>query len=222
MNLVSYKLNSFRNIKSVKYLNSFSQGLKCLNKQFSISIGLVGYPNVGKSTYFNALARRQTAEARNLPFCTIEPNITKFEAVDETILELSTLTKNNNIKAYKIEIMDVAGLIKGSMGGGQPGVQFLHCLRSSDAIIQILRCFKDPDVTYMDNKINPLNELEVVQTEFIISDIEVIERRLAKNPKKIPEDEKKFLEKLKIELNSGKTIRNLNLKADLSESSNFD
>jgi len=187
-------------------------------KKFSISIGLVGYPNVGKSTYFNALAKRQVAEARNLPFCTIEPNITKVYAYDETLLELSTLTKNTNIKAYQIEIMDVAGLIKGSMGAKQPGIQFLNCLRSSDAIIQILRCFNNPEVSYMDQKIDPLNELEVVQTEFIISDIEVIERKLAKGQKKMPEDERKFLEKLKDELNSGKTIRKLKLQENLTES----
>jgi GTP-binding protein YchF len=202
------------NLKQISVSRAFI--CEC-SKRFSISIGLVGYPNVGKSTFFNALAKRQTAEARNLPFCTIEPNITKVQAVDEYLLELSELSKNTNIKAYQIEIMDVAGLIKGSMGAKQPGVQFLHCLRSSTAIIQILRCFKNPEITYMDSVINPLNELEVVQTEFMLSDIEVIDKKLGKGSKKLTNEERGFLEHLKKCLDSGKTIRNLKIKENLSE-----
>jgi len=179
---------------------------------FSISVALVGYPNVGKSTFFNALVKRQLAEARNLPFCTIEPNIAKVAAVDTTLIELSRITENINIKAYNIEVMDVAGLIKGSMRPDGAGVQFLHCLRTATAIIQVLRCFKDSDVTYMDDRISPQNEMEVVQTELILSDIDVVERRLAKGGKKQSEEEKVFLEKIKQELNSGKSLRNLNFK----------
>jgi len=182
------------------------------NKSFSVSLALVGYPNVGKSTFFNALVKRQLAEARNLPFCTIEPNIAKVEAVDETLLELAKITKNDNLKAYKIEVMDVAGLIKDSMKPDGSGVRFLTCIRSASAIIQVLRCFKNPDITYMDDNLNPLNEMEVVQTELILSDIDVIERRLAKGGKKTTEDEKAFLEKIKKELNSGKSLRNMNFK----------
>lgn len=184
---------------------------------FSVSVALVGYPNVGKSTFFNALVRRQLAEARNLPFCTIEPNVAKVESVDENLLELSKITRNTNIKAYSIEVMDVAGLIKDSMRPDGAGVKFLTCLRNATAIIQVLRCFKNPDITYMDDVINPLNEIEIVQTELILSDIDVIERRLQKGGKKATAEEKPFLENLKKELNSGKPIRSLNFKFSESE-----
>jgi len=186
-------------------------------KRFSVSVALVGYPNVGKSTFFNALVKRQLAEARNLPFCTIEPNIAKVDAVDETLLELAKLTNNHNLKAYKIEVMDVAGLIKDSMKPDGSGVRFLACIRSASAIIQVLRCFKNPDITYMDDNLNPLNEMEVVQTELILSDIDVIERKIAKGGRKVSEEDKVFLEKIIKELNSGKSIRNLNWKYSESE-----
>ena len=194
-----------KNKNSINFNNPF-------RKNFSISVALVGYPNVGKSTFFNALVRRQLAEARNLPFCTIEPNIAKVESVDEKLLELSKITENTNIKAYNIEVMDVAGLIKDSMKPDGSGVKFLTCLRNATAIIQVLRCFKNPDVTYMDDNLNPLNEMEIVQTELILSDIEVIERRLAKPNRKSGVEEKPFLESIKKELDSGKPIRNLNFK----------
>lgn len=200
----------FSNLKKYN-LNKFQ------SKNFSISVALVGYPNVGKSTFFNALVRRQIAEARNLPFCTIAPNIAKVEAVDSTLLELSKITNNHNIKAFQIEVIDVAGLIKDSMKPDGAGVQFLHALRTSTAIIQVLRCFKDPKITYMDDNLNPLNEIDVVQTELILSDIEVIDRRLSKQSRKSSPEEKPFLERLKAELNTGKLIRNLDFKAMTDE-----
>jgi len=211
--LLKTYINNFNNkINSTK---SFQRNL--FYKNFSISVALVGYPNVGKSTFFNALVKRQLAEARNLPFCTIEPNIAKVAAVDERLIELSRITNNTNIKAYNIEVMDVAGLIKGSMRPDGAGVQFLHCLRQATAIIQVLRCFKDAEVTYMDEKINPQNEMEIVQTELILSDLDVVERRLAKGGKKQTEEEKLFLEKIKSELNSGKSLRQLNFKCSEKE-----
>jgi GTP-binding protein YchF len=197
---------SFFNLYSSKYLYNSNK------RNFSVSVALVGYPNVGKSTFFNALVKRQIAEARNLPFCTIEPNIAKVDAVDETLLELSKITKNNNIKAYKIEVMDVAGLIKDSMKPDGAGIRFLTCLRNATAIIQVLRCFKDPEITYMDDKLNPLNEMEVVQTELILSDIDVIDRKIAKGGKGVGDKEKAFLSKIKKELDSGKSVRNLNFQ----------
>jgi GTP-binding protein YchF len=175
---------------------------------FSISIALVGYPNVGKSTFFNALVKRQLAEAKNFPFCTIEPNIAKVAAVDEALIELSQITKNPNIKAYNIEVMDVAGLIKGSMTDNDgTGIKFLQCLRESTAIIQVLRCFKNPNIHYMDKDLNPINEMQVVQTELILSDIESIEKKIKRGDKKLTAEEKKFLEKVIVELNSGKNVR---------------
>jgi ribosome-binding ATPase len=207
-----HKISHFVFKKNINNILNFSQKQGGPKKYFSVSVALVGYPNVGKSTFFNALVKRQLAEARNLPFCTIEPNIAKVEAVDERLIELSKITNNSNIKAYKIEVMDVAGLIKGSMSPDGAGVQFLHCLRQATAIIQVLRCFKNPDITYMDDKLNPLNEMDVVQTELILSDIDVIDRRIAKGGKKTTSEEKDFLEKIKKELNSGKSVRNLNFK----------
>jgi GTP-binding protein YchF len=203
-------------LRIINFLNSNSGRLrspyKLYLKSFSVSVALVGYPNVGKSTFFNALVKRQIAEARNLPFCTIEPNIAKVDAVDETLLELSNITNNGNLKAYKIEVMDVAGLIKDSMKPDGAGVRFLTCLRNATAIIQVLRCFKDPEITYMDDYLNPLNEMEVVQTELILSDIDVIDRKIAKGGKGVGDKEKAFLIKIKKELDSGKTLRNLNFQ----------
>jgi len=207
----------FNNKNQTKSIINSQQLHQAQKRNFSVSVALVGYPNVGKSTFFNALVKRQIAEARNLPFCTIEPNIAKVDAVDETLLELAKITNNHNLKAFKIEVMDVAGLIKDSMKPDGSGVRFLACIRSATAIVQVLRCFKNPDITYMDDIINPLNEMEVVQTELILSDIDVIDRKIAKGGRKVTEDEKGFLEKIKIELNSGKSIRNLNWKYTESE-----
>jgi GTP-binding protein YchF len=203
------------------FINNNIRCIKLSHRYFSISVALVGYPNVGKSTFFNALVKRQLAEARNLPFCTIEPNIAKVEAVDETLLELSRITNNHTIKAFNIEVMDVAGLIKDSMKPDGQGVQFLHCLRQATAIIQIVRCFKDSQVTYMDDNLNPLNEIEIVQTELILSDIEVIDRKLSKGGKKTTPEEKALLEKLKDELNSGKLIRHLDFKSFTDDQRKF-
>jgi GTP-binding protein YchF len=203
----------------IKLFSKISQQqlYKYNKNNFSISVALVGYPNVGKSTFFNALVKRQLAEAKNLPFCTIEPNIAKVAAIDERLIELSQITKNTNVKAFNIEVMDVAGLIKDSMKPDGAGVKFLHCLRSATAIIQVFRCFNDSSITYMDDKLNPINEMEVVQTELILSDIDVVDRRLQKGGKKHSEEEKIFLEKIKKELNSGKSLRKLNFSCNEKE-----
>ena len=186
---------------------------KLLKRNFSsssISIALVGYPNVGKSTYFNALMRKQLAEARNMPYCTINPNIASIEVEDDNITKLQKITNINNIKPFSIEIKDVAGLIKGSSEGKGVGNLFLSTLRSCDAIIQILRCFKNENIDYIDKIIDPVNEMSVVHTELILSDLEMVKKKLANfNPRRSPKEEKLLLEYLDVELNKGKLAKDI-------------
>lgn len=152
-------------------------------KYFSntITIGLLGYPNVGKSTYFNTLAKKEKAFAANFPFSTINPNITNIGIEDYEMLMLSKHFKKFKLKPYEIKLVDIAGLIKDSSKDE-------NCLKTAytcDAFIQVIRCFEDKEIQYMDDKINPSNEIDIITTELIMNDINKIDKMIASKEKQI-------------------------------------
>ena len=139
--------------------------------------GIVGLPNVGKSTLFNALTATAAAEAANYPFCTIEPNTGRVGVPDERLEALAKIAGSAKIIPTQLEIVDIAGLVRGASKGEGLGNQFLGHIRSTDAIIHVLRCFEDDDITHVDDTVNPLRDLTTIETELLLADMESLERR---------------------------------------------
>tara|TARA_B110001452_G_scaffold165016_1_gene137746 strand:- start:14 stop:1084 length:1071 start_codon:yes stop_codon:yes gene_type:complete len=170
--------------------------------------GIVGLPNVGKSTLFNALTASKNAEAANFPFCTIDPNIGIVDVVDERLDQLSKLS-NSKKKIYtNITFVDIAGLVKGASKGEGLGNKFLSHIREVDAIIHLVRCFESDKITHVNSKIDPVEDLETIKTEIILSDIDVIQKKLDKGKKKLlDEKEIKILEDKLEQLNQGNDLK---------------
>ena len=169
--------------------------------------GIVGLPNVGKSTLFNALTASKNAEAANFPFCTIDPNIGIVDVIDERLDKLSKLS-NSKKKIYtNITFVDIAGLVKGASKGEGLGNKFLSHIREVDAIIHLVRCFESDKITHVNSNINPVEDLETIKTEIILSDLDVVQKKLEKGKKKLlQEKEIKILEEKLNQLNDGKEI----------------
>ena len=169
--------------------------------------GIVGLPNVGKSTLFNALTASKKAEAANFPFCTIDPNIGIVDVVDERLDKLAKLS-NSKKKIYtNITFVDIAGLVKGASKGEGLGNKFLSHIREVDAIIHLVRCFDSDKITHVNSKINPVEDLETIKTEIILSDLDIIQKKLDKGKKKsLSEKEVKILEEKLNQLNQGLEI----------------
>ena len=173
--------------------------------------GIVGLPNVGKSTLFNALTASKNAEAANFPFCTIDPNIGIVDVIDKRLDQLSKLS-NSKKKIYtNITFVDIAGLVKGASKGEGLGNKFLSHIREVDAIIHLVRCFESEKITHVNAKINPSNDLETIKTEIILSDIDLIQKKLEKS-------KKKFLKETEIETLKN-TLEDLNQGNDLDVTS---
>jgi GTP-binding protein YchF len=152
--------------------------------------GIVGLPNVGKSTLFNALTKTAAAEAANYPFCTIEPNVGEVGVPDPRLAELAAIAKSAQIIPTRLTFVDIAGLVKGASRGEGLGNKFLSHIREVDAVAYVLRCFEDDDVTHVANRIDPMADAEVVETELMLSDMESLERRLAPAEKKAKSGDK--------------------------------
>ena len=140
--------------------------------------GIVGLPNVGKSTLFNALTETQAAQAANYPFCTIEPNVGQVAVPDERLDKIAAIAKSAKVVATQLGFVDIAGLVKGASAGEGLGNQFLGNIREVDAIVHVLRCFEDDDIQHVSNKVDPIADAEVVETELMLADLESLEKRV--------------------------------------------
>ncbi|MCR9179829.1 MAG: redox-regulated ATPase YchF [Erythrobacteraceae bacterium] len=140
--------------------------------------GIVGLPNVGKSTLFNALTETQAAQAANYPFCTIEPNVGQVAVPDERLQKIAAIAKSAKVIETQLGFVDIAGLVKGASKGEGLGNQFLGNIREVDAVVHVLRCFEDDDIQHVANKVDPIADAEVVETELMLSDLESLEKRV--------------------------------------------
>jgi GTP-binding protein YchF len=181
--------------------------------------GIVGLPNVGKSTLFNALTATMQAEAANYPFCTIEPNVGRVSVPDNRLSELAKIAGSAKIIPTQIEFVDIAGLVRGASKGEGLGNQFLSHIREVDAIVHVLRCFIDEDITHVEGSIDPLRDAEVIETELILADMDSLEKRLPAMEKKAKTD-KGAAEQLEIVrkvlkvLSDGKCARDCDVEAE--------
>ena len=170
--------------------------------------GIVGLPNVGKSTLFNALTASKNAEAANFPFCTIDPNIGIVDVLDTRLDQLSKLSKSKKKIFTNITFVDIAGLVKGASKGEGLGNKFLSHIREVDAIVHLIRCFDSEKITHVNSDISPLNDLETIKTEILLSDIDLIEKKLEKGKKKLLDSKEiLILENILKTLNNGNEIK---------------
>ncbi len=177
-----------------------------------MKLGIVGLPNVGKSTLFNSLTKAG-AESANYPFCTIDPNVGIVAVPDERLKLLGDMYHSKKVTPAVIEFVDIAGLVKGASKGEGLGNQFLSNIREVDAIVHVVRCFEDSNVVHVDGSVNPLRDIETINLELIFSDLEILERRMAKVGKGARMDkalakEQSLLEKVKAHLEEGKLALN--------------
>ncbi|MFZ5915046.1 MAG: redox-regulated ATPase YchF [Pseudomonadota bacterium] len=182
--------------------------------------GIVGLPNVGKSTLFNALTETAAAEAANYPFCTIEPNVGDVPVPEPRLDKLAAISRSAKIIPTRLSFVDIAGLVRGASKGEGLGNQFLSHIRQVDAIIHVLRCFEDPNVTHVDNRIDPIADAETVETELMLADMESLERRVDAARKKAAGKDKDAIALLAVmepalaALREGKPARMADIPAD--------
>ena len=177
--------------------------------------GIVGLPNVGKSTLFNALTASKNAEAANFPFCTIDPNVGVVDVIDERLDKLTELSKSKKKIYTNITFVDIAGLVKGASKGEGLGNKFLSHIREVDSIIHLVRCFESEKITHVNSNINPADDLETIKTEIILSDLDIIQKKLEKGKKKLlNEKEITILEEKFSILSKGEEIQIKNIEEE--------
>src|SRR5215813_8896892 len=175
--------------------------------------GIVGLPNVGKSTLFNALTRTAAAQAANYPFCTIEPNTGEVAVPDKRLERIAAVAKSKEIIPTRISFVDIAGLVRGASKGEGLGNQFLANIREVDAIVHVLRCFEDDDITHVEGRIDPVADAETVETELMLADLESLERRVVQVRKRAQGKDKESMTVLPVMedalklLQDGKPVR---------------
>ena len=184
--------------------------------------GIVGLPNVGKSTLFNALTETSAANAENYPFCTIEPNIGRVALLDKRLDDLAKINNPNQVIPTYVDFVDIAGLVKGASQGEGLGNQFLANIREVDAICHVIRCFEDNDITHVNNKIDPINDIEIIETELMLADLDSLNKRQSSIEKKAKSGDKEAKLILEViiqiitKLENGIPIRELDFSKETS------
>ena len=184
-------------------------------------MGIVGLPNVGKSTLFNALTKTAAAQAANFPFCTIEPNVGDVAVPDARLDTLAKIASSKQVIPTRMTFVDIAGLVKGASKGEGLGNQFLANIREVDAIAHVLRCFEDSDVTHVDGRVDPVSDAETIETELMLADIESIEKRLQGLSRKVRGGDKEAVQQERLlkaalaVLEEGKPARSVEVEQEL-------
>src|SRR5947199_327845 len=182
-----------------------------------LSAGIVGLPNVGKSTLFNAVTRTHKAPAENYPFCTIDPNVGVVTVPDPRLQKIAQISHSKKIVPAAIEFIDIAGLVKGASAGEGLGNQFLHHIREVDAIVQVVRCFEDSNIHHVSATIDPVRDIEVINTELVLADLASLQKRHDRLHKEVragdktAKNENAIIEKLLPQLDAGKPAINADL-----------
>ena len=183
-------------------------------------MGIVGLPNVGKSTLFNALTKTAAAQAANFPFCTIEPNVGDVAVPDARLDKLAAIASSKQIIPTRMTFVDIAGLVKGASKGEGLGNQFLANIRECDAIAHVLRCFEDDDITHVDGRVDPIEDADVIETELMLADLESIEKRMQNLTRKVRGGDKeavqqvRLLEMAQAALENGKPARTVEVDSE--------